>query len=400
MDGIKFIRERWAPLCLLIIILLGFYVRVDGYSWPYLRNIDSYTFARFMGEIAETGSLPERDELVRSPVGTTRNFELHPYEYVGAYSFLVAKAVVPWLQIWQYLIYFPAFIATLIAVPMYFIGKALYDKKAGILAAFFTIFDLSLMARTLGGDPDNDGFVLLVPMILMAVFIYSYKYIEKTRKIDKKFFSYSIAIGLLFGIWANTWIGYWYVVWMVSGFIALKFIFRAVHGRSLKNAFNITKHLLASYAIYMFIMFVIMVSIFGMGKYLYTFRGPFEFQEIKGEERIVFPNVYVSVAELQQSGGVREIIERTSAVQGVGILLSPFFLMIYSIVYLFYSFIKKRQHFDTLLLLFIWFVGPFAATLVAVRFSILFTAPMAIGSGIILSKMTRMATGEDIKIED
>ena len=421
MRVLQFARSRWAPLCLLVIILLGFYVRVDGYSWPYLRNIDSYTFARFMGEIAETGSLPQRDELVRSPVGTTRNFELHPYEYVGAYSFLAARSIVSGLQIWQYLIYFPAFIAALIAVPMYFIGKALYDKKAGLLVAFFTIFDMSLMARTLGGDPDNDGFVLLIPMILMAVFIYSYKYIEKTKKFDKKFFSYSIILGLLFGIWANTWIGYWYIVWIISGLIILKFSHQLVKDKNpavtfvatvlvpisiiigrknIRSAFASMKHLLASYAIYILIMSLILTSIYGADKNLYVLRGPFEFQSIKGEEKIVFPNVYVSVAELQQSGGAREIIERTSAVQGVGILLSPFFLMLYSLIYLFYSFVKKRQHIDTLLLLFIWFVGPFAATLVAVRFSVLFTAPMAIGSGIILSKMIRMATGEDSKIED
>lgn len=398
--ALDFLKTHWAPICLVLIILLAFYVRVDGYRWQYLRNIDSYTFARFMDDIVENGALPERDELVRSPVGTTRNFELHPYEYLGAYSFMMARLLFPGMEMWQYLIYFPAFIAALIAIPMYFIGKALYDKKAGLLAAFFTVFDLSLIARSLGGDPDNDGFVLLVPMIVMAVFIYSYKYIEKTQKFDKKFFVYSAILGILLGIWANTWIGYWYIVWIISGLIILKFMFHFFRGKNLKNAFASIKHLLASYAIYIFIMSLILTSIYGADKNLYVLRGPFEFQSIKGEEKIVFPNVYVSVAELQQSGGAREIIGRTSAVQGIGILLSPFFLMLYCLVYLFYSFVKKRQHIDTLLLLFIWFVGPFAATLVAVRFSILFTAPMAIGSGILLSKIIRMATGEDKKFED
>ncbi len=398
--ALEFIKKNWAPICLILIVLLTFYVRVEEYRWQYLRNIDSYTFARFMDDIVENGVLPERDELVRSPVGTTRNFELHPYEYFGAYSFMLLRIFIPEMQMWQYLIYFPAFIAALIAIPMYFIGKALYDKKAGLLAAFFTVFDLSLVARSLAGDPDNDGFVLLIPMIVMAVFIYSYKYIERTRKFDKKFISYSIALGILLGIWANTWIGYWYIVWIISGLIILKFMFHLAGSRNLKASLGSIKHILASYGIYIFVMSLILTSIYGADKNLYVLRGPFEFQSIKGEEKIVFPNVYVSVAELQQSGGAREIISRTSAVQGIGILISPFFLMLYCLMYLFYSFIRKRQHIDTLFLLFIWFVGPFAATLVAVRFSILFTAPMAIGSGIILSKLIRMATGEDAKIED
>ena len=417
----EFIKKNWAPICLLIIVLLTFYVRVEEYRWQYLRNIDSYTFARFMDDIVENGALPERDELVRSPVGTTRNFELHPYEYFGAYSFMFFRMFIPGMQMWQYLIYFPAFIAALIAIPMYFIGKALYDKKAGLLVAFFTVFDLSLVARTLAGDPDNDGFVLLIPMIVMAVFIYSYKYIERTRRFDKKFFAYSAVLGILLGVWANTWIGYWYIVWIISGLIILKFSYELVKDRNpfvtfvatllapvsfiigrknIKTTFSSMKYLLASFVIYILIMSMILTMIYGADKNLYVLRGPFEFQSIKGEERIVFPNVYVSVAELQQSGGAKEIISRTSAVQGIGILISPFFLMLYCLIYLFYSFIKKRQHIDTLFLLFIWFVGPFAATLVAVRFSILFTAPMAIGSGIILSKLIRMATGEDAKIED
>ncbi|MBI2579896.1 MAG: hypothetical protein HYW27_03265 [Candidatus Aenigmarchaeota archaeon] len=397
----QFLAKHWAPICLLLIIFLAFYVRIDGYRWQYLRNIDSYTFARFMDEIVENGgALPQTDNLVRTPLGMIRSFDVHPYEYLGAYTFMSVRLFYQNIQIWQFLVYFPAFLAALIAIPMYFIGKALYDRKAGLLMAFFTVFDASLVARTLGGDPDNDAFVLLVPMVLMAVFIYSYKYIEKERKFDKKFFAYTFLLAALFSLWSVTWIGYWYVFWMVSGFIFLKFMLYLIQSRSIKTSFKNIRHILASYMIYVLIAFIFIANVYSVGRVLYTFRGPFEFQNIKGEEKIIFPNVYVSVAELQQSGGPKEIIERTSTVQGIGILLSPFFLMIYCLMYLFYSYVKKRQHFDTLLLLFIWFAGPFIATTIAVRFAILFTAPMAIGSGILLSKIIRMATGEDKKIED
>ncbi len=64
--------------------------------------------------------------------------------------------------------------------------------------------------------------------------------------------------------------------------------------------------------------------------------------------------------------------------------------MVYALIYLLYSYFKTKMHMDTVLLLIIWFVGPFLATILAVRFSILFSAPMAIGSGIILSKILNM----------
>ena len=76
-------------------------------------------------------------------------------------------------------------------------------------------------------------------------------------------------------------------------------------------------------------------------------------------------------------------------------LISPFFLMIYALIYLAYSHIRTKKHINSLILLGIWFVGPFLATIVAVRFTILFSAPMAIGAAIILSKLLRLATGED-----
>jgi asparagine N-glycosylation enzyme membrane subunit Stt3 len=133
-----------------------------------------------------------------------------------------------------------------------------------------------------------------------------------------------------------------------------------------------------------------------------NFLGPFKFQQLKSEEGIEFPNVYVSVAELQ-GGDIRGVIQRTSAINFESapllILVSPFFLMIYALIYLTYSFYRKRQHLDTLILLLVWFVGPFMATVVAIRFSTLFSAPIAIGSAIILAKIINMVANKE-KLED
>ena len=81
-------------------------------------------------------------------------------------------------------------------------------------------------------------------------------------------------------------------------------------------------------------------------------------------------------------------------------MISSFFLMIYTLLYLLYSYYKNRHHIDTVLLLIVWFVGPFLATVIAVRFATLFSAPLAIGSAIIISKIIRMATGEDKHFSD
>ena len=176
--------------------------------------------------------------------------------------------------------------------------------------------------------------------------------------------------------------------------LILKVIFTISKRRNLKLAWHDTKYILISFILCIALSFILTIPPYGFTKIDAALRGPIQFQSIKGEDA-QFPNVYVSVAELQQSGGPREIISQTSVVGGPLILLSSFFLMIYALIYLLYSYYKKRGHIDTVLLLLVWFIGPFSATLVAIRFSTLFSAPLAIGSAIILSKLIRMASGED-----
>jgi asparagine N-glycosylation enzyme membrane subunit Stt3 len=398
-------KKYWPAIAILIIIILSIYVRTIDYRWPYLRNIDSYTFYRQMDEIvANGGVMPSFDNLMLAPDGAPRKVELFPYQYLGAYSYMFVRIFAD-IQLWQWLIYLPAILASLMAIPMYYIGKILYDRRAGVLAAFFVVFDISNISRTLGGDPDSDAIVLLFPLIVMAVFLFTYKYIEK-EKLNKKAILFSIITGILLGLWGHIWVGYWYVIWLITGMIILKFLIDYMRTKNLRQEWQNIKHIIYSYIIMIVIMSLILVPFFGLSKIANAFTGPIEFQDIKKDTSIIggeatnFPNVYVSVAELQESGGIKDIILRTTTLQGPLLFISPFFLMIYALIYLLYSYYKKKQHLDTAILLLIWFLGPLLATIIAVRFTVLFSAPMAIGSAIILTKLWRMARGEDEKFED
>lgn len=397
---IHLLKNRWTIIAIVIIILLSMYVRLVDYRWPYLRNIDSYVFYRWIDEIVQNnGILPTLDVYQLTPDGFYRPPQwIYPYFYIGAYGYMLVNNFVH-LPLWEFLIYFPPFLATLAVIPLYFIGKALYDRKAGVFAAFIYVFDISNLSRSLGGDPDSDAIVILMSMITMAALILTYKYASLAESFNKKLLLYSILTGIVLWVWYSTWAGYWYIFWLFAGFIILKIIFTILKRRNIKMAWHDTKYIVMSFLLYMILAFVLTIPSYGLSKIDSALAGPIQFQSIKGED-VQFPNVYVSVAELQQSGGPREIIERTSVVGGPLILLSSFFLMIYTLIYLLYSYYKKREHIDTVLLLLVWFLGPFLATVVAVRFSILFSAPLAIGSAIIFSKIIRMATGEDKTLSD
>lgn len=400
------IKKYWAVIAIIAIVFLGVYIRTLDYRWPYLRNIDSYAFYRQMNDAIKNGGImPTYDNLMLAPDGVPRNPELFPYQYSGAWSYMLFHMFLPGMQLWQYLIYFPAILGSLAAIPMYYIGKTLYDKKAGVLAAFFIVFDISNISRSLGGDPDSDAIVILMPLIVMAVYLITYKYIETSKKFDKKAIMYAVLTSIMLIIWTSTWIGYWYVVWLITGMFTMKILLEFVRFRKLRDVWHNNKHQIFGFLTIIIIYSIVLTIQFGYGKVIYSFAGgPLEFQTIKSEENRELPNVYVSVAELQASGNVKDIIQRTSAINfaqsPLHMLISPFFLMVYGLIYLLYSYYKKAKHSDTAILLLIWFIGPLLATIIAVRFSILFSAPIAIGSAIFMSKTWRMITKEDSKFED
>lgn len=393
------LKKYWPLILIVIIIIAGFYVRLLDYRWPYLRNIDSYNFYREIQNIIENdGLMPGYDPLLLPPdgvgtPGTVGHFA--PYQYIAAYSYMFYNAINP-VALWEFLVWFPALLAAIMAIPMYYIGKLLYNRKAGVLAAFFIVFDISVMARSLGGDPDSDAIVLLIPLIVIALFLLTYRYADTIKQIkNRKLLFYTIITGIVFGIWGLTWAGFWFVLWLFVGFFAIKIIYEMIRSKNIKKPFVGLKTPLLSFIIILIIFFAIGSNF--QGDFIEnSVNGPFKFIDTKGEGNREFPNVYVSVAELQNPTDIKMIIQRVTAVNfesnPIAVLISPFLLMIYGLIYLMYSYVKKREHFDSLVLLLIWFIGPLIATTVAIRFSILFSAPMAIGSAIFITYLYESIT--------
>jgi asparagine N-glycosylation enzyme membrane subunit Stt3 len=211
-----------------------------------------------------------------------------------------------------------------------------------------------------------------------------------------KFWFFTIITGIVFGVWILAWAGQWFMLWLIGGFFIVKIIFEILRKRKIKQTILDLKIPIFGFVIILAIYFLIGSAFLGTGFPGDAIRGPFSFGDIKGEENREFPNVYVSVAELQNPSGIKDIIQKVTAINiesnPIAAIISPFFLMIYGLLYLGYSYIKRRDHFDTLILLLIWFIGPLVATLIAIRFSILFSAPMAICSAIFITMIYEKIT--------
>ena len=403
-DAKKSFAKYWPVAALVFIVLFGIHARIDGYNFPYLRNIDSYAFMREMHMIVENGILQTTDplffrslyeETLIAPLDFNPFWVLRaPYQYLGAYSFMLVRSFMPMLELWQYLIVFPPVLASLAAIPMYFIGREMYDRKAGIMAALLYIFDISNFQRSLGGDPDTDAMVMLMPALVMAFYLLMYKRIE-LKGIDKISVLFAALGGLSLALFQNVWAGYWYPVWIIAGFLAVKFAVSAVHLGSVRKMLNGASPQIVGFGLFFVAYLIVNFQFFGAGTVISTVYGPFDYSGLKNEEGRAFPNVYVSVAELQQPGDVVSIIKRVTGIDGPALWLSPFMLTLYALMGLVVlAATGHKRHLDGLIILFMWFVGPMLATLVAVRFTLLFSAPLSIGTAMLFSMAYGYVLGE------
>lgn len=386
-----FIKNR-VLFALLAITILSFYVRTFNFHYNYLLNVDSYFFYRYMKMIVQNGAVPAVDPYMLAPDGMEPGIFNQAYEYVGAYMYMFIRLFIPDLELWRFLVYLPALLASIMAIPAYYIGKLIYDRKAGIIMAFLVVFNPAIFMRSLGGDPDSDAMVMLAQLIAMSLFLFSYKEAsnqEGGRMLSKKAVLLSILAGLSLTLFALTWVGYWYMFYLISGLVFGTIAIDILVKKAFKptEILKITKPILVNYCLVMGVFFIVSTLFFGTGFIWMTLTEPFSSLKMKVESGY-FPNVYVSVQEMMAGGSPSEIIQRAGTIF--------FFLtFVVCIPYLIGSYLTKRKHMDTMILIILWSFGALVATLTAVRFSILLAIPISLGSSIVLAKIWRLALCED-----
>jgi asparagine N-glycosylation enzyme membrane subunit Stt3 len=351
-----------------------------------------------MEYIVETGGLPDRDMFMLAPVGMPLQ-RFNVYQFLGAYSYLFINSLFS-MELWQWLVWLPALLASIVAIPSYYAGKLLYDKKAGLFAAFFMVFATSNVSRSLGGDADSDAIVILMPMLVLAAYLLSYKIANKIGPTTKKAVLYSIVAGFMMAVFKYTWSGYWYIFWVIFGFVIIKSVVDVVlnYKKSPTYMWKKVQPTIINFVIFTLVFLVLLIPL-GVSAIATVFTEPFDaagvFSEsggIKGETW-EHPNVYVSVQELMSGGQFRDLVDKTAGIPVSGswkVILAPFLIAFYVFVYFLYSFWRRREHLDSFILLVIWFVGAMYASTVAVRFTMFLIPVLALTSGIAFSRVWKM----------
>lgn len=191
----------------------------NGKKYIYLGDIDSYFWLRHARNIIENGHVCDevvdgicRDKFALAPVGRQEYPSIHPYAIFT--TFKITQFLGFDYPLMHVAMIAATAIAVLVAIAAYFAGFFLYGKITGLVAAMLVSFNIMHLSRTLGAD--DDGHVLLFPMVILAFLFFGIQ----ARKNKSFILGISLA-GIFTGLYRFGWQGGWSNMYnaIVYGFI-------------------------------------------------------------------------------------------------------------------------------------------------------------------------------------
>ncbi len=133
-------------------------------------------------------------------------------------------------------VYFPAILGALIVIPVFFIGKALFNKWVGIIAAaLIAVMPGEFLGRSILGFTDQHVAEALFSVVAVLFLILAIKQARKNEltfgsviqrdwKVIRKPLIYTILAGLFLGIYLITWQGGLLFVFIIALYFVIQFI--------------------------------------------------------------------------------------------------------------------------------------------------------------------------------
>lgn len=139
-------------------------------------------------------------------------------------------------------VFFPAIVGALVVFPVYFIGKELFDTKAGLLGAFLiAILPGQFLSRSVLGFTDHHIAEAFYTTLMMAFFIIAIKkaenitldhWLNKDWAALKKPIIYSLMAGISLGGYLLTWTTGVFFVVVFGIFILIQYVIDHFKGKS------------------------------------------------------------------------------------------------------------------------------------------------------------------------
>jgi asparagine N-glycosylation enzyme membrane subunit Stt3 len=428
-------------------------------DWVKFTGNDAYYQMRLVDNmVANFPHITSWDPYLIIPTGSGYG-SIHFFNYLLAFVIWIGTAGHPSAHAIDVIgVYFPVVLAALTVIPVYFIGKELFNRWAGVIAAgIMAVMPGEFLGRSiLGGTDQHVAETLLISLSAMFT-IFAIKsawknqlswghIVKRDWKAIRKPLIFSLLAGLFLGIYMLTWMGALIFVFIFAVYLVIQFIIDHLRGQSsfylAFTAFfvslvtlllfvpgtNLRTHNIALVVLLVFPLALAWLSRFMAGRKLKSFYYPAALAVLGGLFILVFwlvtpatfhammnqlasvfnPGGPTSATTIEMQPFLSPNGSFTIAIAWGNFTTSMFLsssvpipgIAIISLVLLIVFFIKNRGEDKQILLFFIWSLVILIATLAQRRFAYYLVVNMALLSGYLCWQAIRWLSKKQFRLEN
>jgi dolichyl-diphosphooligosaccharide--protein glycosyltransferase len=221
------------------------YDKVFVGDWIKFTGVDAYFFMRLVDNLIHNfPHLITFDPYQLYPGGSAISTQTFWPYLISGVTWLIGLGSPTQHTVDMVGVYFPAVLGALTTIPVYFIGKALFNRWAGVMAAgLVAIFPGEFLGRSILGFTDYHVAEVLFTTVTMLFLILAVKAGRDTEltfghlwhrqwATASKPFIYSLLAGVFLGIYFLTWAGALLFVFIIFIYLVIQFIIDHLKSRS------------------------------------------------------------------------------------------------------------------------------------------------------------------------
>lgn len=214
-------------------------------DWIKFTGVDAYFFMRLVDNLVHNfPHLISFDPYLLYPSGSVISTQTFWPYLISGVTWLIGLGSPSQHTVDVVGVYFPAVLGALTTIPVYFIGKTLFNRWAGVIAAgLVAILPGEFLGRSILGFTDYHVAEVLFTTVTMLFLILAVKagrdkqitfwslWHRKWATVTQPFI-YSFLAGVFLGIYFLTWSGALLFVFIIFSYVVIQFIIDHLRGRS------------------------------------------------------------------------------------------------------------------------------------------------------------------------
>ena len=169
---ISLVVKNYYVFILIAIFLLAFWIRAVPARFNELPGLDEFLFYRYSDyALNHNLQLPEIDYMRHHPTGiNVQESEYIAPIYIPIFLYMILSTFGLFANYFTFVLYYPPLMGAFAALAMFFLGKEVYDVRAGLLSAFFLATEPAFITRTIAGLIEKEA--AIAPFTVLTIFFF------------------------------------------------------------------------------------------------------------------------------------------------------------------------------------------------------------------------------------